>query len=187
MTIEIKSTNGAVLFGHDCANNTTKITLEAAVSYEADLRGADLRGANLRGANLREADLRGANLRGANLYGANLYEADLRGANLYGADLREANLREANLREANLYEADLRGANLYGKPLEKTPLFLCNLKWHVTITTDHLHIGCQVHLVTDWANFNDVTIAGMSPTAPQFWQTHKEVLLALCAIHKQEQ
>jgi len=96
---------GALLFEHECDDNTIRKTIEAARASganlrEADLREADLRGANLRGADLCEADLRGADLRGANLRGANLCEADL----------READLREANLRGADLCEADLREA-----------------------------------------------------------------------------
>jgi hypothetical protein len=46
---------GALLFEHDCDDNTIKATVQAAVKDGADLRGADLRGADL-----GDADLRGA-------------------------------------------------------------------------------------------------------------------------------
>jgi len=200
MKIEIKSRfTGEVLFAHEAEENSIKITLKAALQADANLRGAnlhgaDLRGANLYGANLRGdnlhgADLRGANLRGANLHGAdlrdaNLRGADLRGANLHGANLRDANLRDANLRGADLRGADLRGANLYGDKLTKTPLFLYNLKWDVTITTTFLRIGCQVHLVSDWASFSDDRISEMAPGALEFWGKYKSAIMALCEAHK---
>jgi uncharacterized protein YjbI with pentapeptide repeats len=105
----------------------------------------------------------------ANLCGANLYGADLCGANLYGADL---------------YGANLCGANLYGDGLTKTPLFLYNLTWDVTITTTFLRIGCQVHLISDWASFGDDRISEMSCSALTFWRKYKSVILALCEAHK---
>ena len=170
MKIEIKSRFTAeVLFSFECENNSIKLTLQAAAKAKANLRGANLRGANLRGANLR-----GANLRGANLYCADLYGADLRGANLYGADLRGANLRGA----------DLYGADLYGEKLTKTPLFLYNLTWPVTITTQHIQIGCQKHKIEDWRAFDDDRISEMSSSAIEFWTKYKSVIMALADAHK---
>jgi uncharacterized protein YjbI with pentapeptide repeats len=205
MKIEIKSRFiGEVLFAHEAEENSIKITLKAALQADANLRGANLYGANLRGANLyganlygadlygadlyganlRGADLRGADLRGANLRGANLRGANLRGADLYGADLRGADLRGANLRGADLRGANLRGANLYGDKLTKTPLFLYNLTWDVTITTTFLRIGCQVHLISDWASFSDDRISEMSSAALEFWRKYKSAIMALCEAHK---
>jgi uncharacterized protein YjbI with pentapeptide repeats len=102
--IQIKSSEGNLLFELEKEDNSIKKTLIKAIKSRADLRGADLRGANLSGANLRGADLSGADLRGA----------DLRGADLRGADLSGANLSRANLSGADLSGADLRGANLSG-------------------------------------------------------------------------
>ncbi len=155
MKIEIKSRfTGEVLFAHEAEENSIKITLKAALQAGSNLYGADLRGANL-------------------------YGADLRGADLRGADLRCADLRCADLRGANLYDA-----NLYGDKLTKTPLFLYNLKWDVTITTTFLRIGCQVHLISDWASFSDDRISEMSSGAFEFWRKYKSVIIALCEAHK---
>ena len=67
-TIEIKSIfESSVIFSHQCENNTTKTTVEAAVRSGASLEGAYLRGAYLEGASLYRADLRGANLEGADI------------------------------------------------------------------------------------------------------------------------
>ena len=189
MKIEITSRfSGSVLFAHEIEGNTIKLTLEAAVSARANLRGADLGGADLRYANLRYANLRGANLRGANLRGANLRYADLRGAylryaDLGGADLRYANLGDANLGDADLRGADLRGASLSGETLTKAPLSLLNLQWKVLITAQYMRIGCQRHTHDEWKNFTDSKIKSMSGGALEFWRKWKAPLLALCDEH----
>ena len=97
-----------------------------------------------------------------------------------------ANLRGADLYGANLHGANLRGANLYGDKLTKTPLFLYNLEWDVTITTTFLRIGCQVHLISDWASFDDDRISAMSSSALTFWRKYKSAIMALCEAHKAE-
>ena len=108
MKIEIKNRyTNAVLFTHDCPENTVKDTLLAALSARASLRGASLRGASLEGASLEGASLEGASLRGASLRGASLEGASLRGASLEGASLRGASLRGASLEGASLRGAQL--------------------------------------------------------------------------------
>ena len=88
MNIQIKSCfTAAVLFEHDCENNSIRLTLELAIKSGAYLSDAYLIGANLSRADLSGAYLIGANLRGANLRGANLIGADLSGAYLSGAYL----------------------------------------------------------------------------------------------------
>ena len=50
MKIEIKHRyTDAVLFAYDAENNTMRLTVEAAVSAKAELRGSDLSGSNLSG------------------------------------------------------------------------------------------------------------------------------------------
>ena len=127
--------DGKVLFEHDAENNTTRLTLEAAVAAganlaRANLARANLAGANLDGANLARANLDGAYLDGAYLAGANLARANLDGANLAGANLAGAYLAGAyldgaNLAGANLARANLAGANMDGgeKLIGKRPIF----------------------------------------------------------------
>ncbi len=67
--------------------NFSRINLQDANLWGADLHRAVLWGADLRGADLHRAVLWGADLRCADLQGANLRGADLRGADLQGADL----------------------------------------------------------------------------------------------------
>ena len=64
MNIQIKSHfTAAVLFEHDCENNSLRITLELAIKSGADLSGADLSGADLSGADLSDAYLSRAYLK----------------------------------------------------------------------------------------------------------------------------
>ena len=151
--IELKRTNGNVIFSHECENNSLAKTIDALRTSEefdlsgadlmnaylsgADLRNADLRNADLQNADLRNADLRNADLRYADLQNADLSGADLRdadlmdayliGADLRGADLRDADLMDAYLRNANLRDADLRGADLIGADLSGADLRYANL------------------------------------------------------------
>ena len=122
--IELKRTNGDVIFSHECENNSLAKTIDAlrtsgeefdlhcadlwnANLWNADLSGADLRNADLQNADLSGADLSGADLRNANLWNANLWNADLRNADLSGADLSGAYLRDANLSGADLRNIDV--------------------------------------------------------------------------------
>ena len=81
-----------VLFSHEVENNTTRLTVEAAVKARANLVGAYLAGANLAGAYLDRANLDGANLAGAYLDRANLAGAYLDGETLTKAPLSLLNL-----------------------------------------------------------------------------------------------
>ena len=93
MKIEIKCRfSGSILFSHEVEGNTTRLTLEAAVSARANLDGANLDGANLDGANLAGANLARAYLAHAYLAGANLD-----GANLDGEILTKAPISILNL------------------------------------------------------------------------------------------
>jgi uncharacterized protein YjbI with pentapeptide repeats len=130
--IEIKSTEGKVLFAFESEDNTIAKTLEKAIAqsadlsdavlYDADLRDADLSNADLSGADLKNADLSDANLKGAVLRNADLGHANLRNANLRNADLRNADLRNADLRNADLSYANLRNADLSNAVLDDADL-----------------------------------------------------------------
>ena len=153
---------GAVLFTHETTDErqasglAMRDALEAAVSARANLSWADLSGANLSGANLSGADLSGANLSGADLSGANLSWADLSGADLSGAKWRD------------------------GITLTRAPLQLFGLAYTVHILDAHMQIGCELHALSEWREFDDARIVAMDgKTALKFWRAHKAALLAL--------
>ena len=110
-------------------------------------------------ADLRSADLRFADLRSADLSSANLSSADLR-----GADLSSANLSSADLSTSLLNSA-------IGNMVEIKTLILDI--WPVTYTTDHLHIGCERHLISEWWEFDDERIAQMDSKALAWWKKWK--------------
>jgi uncharacterized protein YjbI with pentapeptide repeats len=180
IAVESAVTNCAYLSGADLGG----ADLDGAYLSGANLGGADLDGADLRGANLGGADLRYANLRGANLGGADLRYADLRYANLGGAYLVGTNLDGADLDGANLSGANLSGANLSEEILTKTPIYISNLLWPVTITTQFLTIGCQRHKIDQWIVYDDESISSMHLKALDFWSVWKSPLLAMCEAHR---
>ena len=153
--------NDSVLFECDVPDNMesglrTRHALEKAVDA-----GANLSGANLSGANLSDANLSGANLSGAYLSGANLSGANLSGANLSGANLSGAKWRDCVI-------------------INKVPIQLFGLRWRVTILDEHMQIGCELHKLTDWEEYDDKRISEMDGRAAlRFWRGHKDVLLGL--------
>ncbi|MGR1218539.1 pentapeptide repeat-containing protein [Metapseudomonas otitidis] len=163
---------------------TAKLLAEILGKHSAWLEGDDGGElADLRGADLRSADLRYANLRGANLSGANLRYANLRDADLRDADLRYANLSSANLSGANLSGADLSGADLRDARslwgvignLSEIKSVQCDL-WPVTYTAEHMQIGCQLHLLSEWWAFGDEEISRMDSEALEWWKVWKPIL-----------
>ena len=168
--IEIKNRHTeAVIFSHECENNTMKITVELAVKSNANLENANLENANLYKANLDNAylynaNLGNANLGNANLENANLGNANLGNANLVNAYLYNAYLGNANLENANLVNANLENANLGNANLGKAYLYNANLgnaikvpmycKWTHGITNGNLiHIGCEKRTIEEWDLF----------------------------------
>ena len=118
--------------------------------------GLAVRWAIKNGTNLYGASLDGANLVRANLYGASLDGANLDGANLYGASLVRANLEGAN------------GINDYIKCIQIET-------YPITYTSDVLQIGCERHLISEWAEFDSARIVQMDgKPALIFWKKYKD-------------
>ena len=140
--------------------------------------------AALHSANLRYADLRYADLRYADLRYADLRSANLRYANLHSADLRYADLRYADLRSADLRYADLSSADLFGEKINKIPLMIYNLKYDLLFTEKHIKIGCEVHKVEAWKEFNDKRILEMDgKSALLWWKENKEFVMSCYKKH----
>jgi hypothetical protein len=146
MIYEIKhKITGRILFSLE--TSSMKLTVEAAVKANADLRSADLQYADLRSADLRSADLRSASLRSADLRYADLRSADLQYASLRSADLRYADLQYASLRSADLRYADLRSADLRDADLQYTDLrFFRDDLWAVLSSAPNEVMGLRTAL-----------------------------------------
>ena len=92
--------------------------------------------------------------------------ADLSGADLSGADLSRADLSGAKWRD--------------GVIINRRPLFIGGLSWSVWVLDSHMQIGCELHKLSEWAEFDDRRICQMSgKEAVKFWRTYKDVLLAI--------
>ena len=181
--------NGANLKGA----NLSDANLEDADLEDADLKLADLRCANLQDsylkyANLRYANLQGANLRYANLECAYLEGTNLRSANLQGANLQGANLSDANLEDADLSRANLEGISLWGVKGNMKEIKSMQIdKYCITYTATHLQIGCKLHLIEDWANFDDRRILEMDgKSALKWWKKWKPIIMNIIEMSPAE-
>ena len=74
-------------------------------------------------------------------------------------------------------KSNLAGAD-WGE--DKTiPIFLTNLKWPLIITGQHIQIGCERYLITEWQSFTDERISQMHSNALELWRIWKEPILAI--------
>ena len=87
----------------------------------------------------------------------------------------------AHKNRANLSRADLSGAKWRdGVIINRRPLFIGGLSWSVWVLDSHMQIGCELHKLSEWAEFDDRRICQMSgKEAVKFWRTYKDVLLAI--------
>ena len=104
-------------------------------------------------------------------------------ASLSDAYLSRANLSGANLSGANLSGANLRGAKWRdGIEISRQPLQLYGLRWDVSILDRHMQIGCELHSLAEWSEFDDARIAAMDgKDSLRFWRANKDALFALAA------
>ena len=108
-------------------------------------------------------------------------EADGVRANLTGAYLTGANLTGANPSGANLFSANLSSAKWRDDIIiNRNPLVIAGLPYLVYILDQHMQIGCELHTLTEWGEFDDDRIARMDGVrARKFWDKFKVSLLAL--------
>ena len=97
------------------------------------------------------------------------------------ANLRYADLSGANLSDANLSGANLSGAKWNGIIINRAPLQITiPNQWPIFILDDHMQIGCELHTLADWRQFDNARIVAMDGrSALAFWRKYKDVLLAM--------
>ena len=122
--------------------------------------------------------------------GAVLFTADIPDDTPSGMEMRaaleKATQERANLAGANLARANLAGANLAdakwrdGVVISQQPIQLYGLHWSVTILDAHMQIGCELHSLAEWSDFDDARIVEMDGRdALRFWREHKDALLSM--------
>ena len=66
-----------------------------------------------------------------------------------------------------------------------TPICVTGLTYPVTVTDNHMMIGCEFHLISEWREFDDRRIAQMDGLpASRFWRDHRTALLAICDANR---
>jgi len=63
-------------------------------------------------------------------------------------------------------------------------MYFSGLRWAVTISDNHIKIGCKVYTIDEWAKFSDKEIAAMSRGALRFWKRWKPVIMAAALAHR---
>lgn len=71
-----------------------------------------------------------------------------------------------------------------GARVTKSIISIIGLHWRVDISDNHMQIGCQHHLTSDWLNFDAHVIDKMDIGALDCWKTLKPALQALIAARK---
>ena len=78
-------------------------------------------------------------------------------------------------------------AEVYGDEIQKKG-DVCNIMgqvYNITITTNHMKIGCQYHSKTAWFKFRDSEIEKMDgQQALDFWKVWKPILKLICKKDK---
>ena len=104
------------------------------------------------------------------------------GASGERADLRWANLRWANLSGAKLSGADLTGADLWncaGNRKNIKSIFVSE-DYAIVYTSEYMQIGCERHLISEWAEFGDARIIEMDGKRTlKFWREWRDIIFML--------
>ena len=65
-------------------------------------------------------------------------------------------------------------------------VYIGGLWWPVTISDNHIRIGCQTHTIDEWAAFSGKEIAEMHADAPMFWKWWGNAILAIAKKRQKE-
>ena len=97
-----------------------------------------------------------------------------------GLAVKWAKENGANLDGASLYGANLYGAKRAGYVLKQVPIKVHGAPYTVMIFDAHMEIGCEVHALFDWAEFDSRRIDAMDGVkSAQFWKAWKAPLLGM--------
>lgn len=132
MRIDIKKSNGDIIFYYECESNTMRKTVERAVSENVsldsanlsreDFSGAKLAHAIFTNADIRESDFSRADIEYADFSGAKAVKAIFSNANMYCTKCRETDFRYADFRGATFAHSVLIDSNLYNAIFRNTNL-----------------------------------------------------------------
>ena len=100
-------------------------------------------------------------------------------ANLAGANLEGAYLAGAYLAGANLEGANLEGVKVDGHTFRRAPVHIQD-QYRILLWDGYLIIGCEKHILSEWATFDDRRILEMDgKKALDWWRKWKPILLSI--------
>ena len=79
-------------------------------------------------------------------------------------------------------------AEVYGNAeVTRTPVNIIGLQYNITITDNHIRIGCQQHTPEKWESFTDREILEMDGRdGLTWWKIQKPLILGQAQVHKEE-
>lgn len=141
--IEIKSITGAVIYQHDCIDNTIRFTVEQAIGEGYILDWADLREANLDFGYFSGGRFNGADFSGCTAKGADFKNCEAERANFRHSDLSFADFRAGKMVDAEFYSSDLSHADMADTDLENARMAKCSLRDTNLIGANIVGIVCD--------------------------------------------
>ena len=128
---------------------------EAEVFQDAVIKGGVIKGGEIWGGEIRGGEIRGGVIRGGVIRGGEIRGGEIRGGVIWGGEIR-------------------------GGVIKITPIFLAGLRWDITVTSEHMTIGCQHFTHKEWEGFTRVEITPMASKAWDWWKENKAMLFNFC-------
>ncbi len=104
------------------------------------------------------------------------------GGMIRGGTIRGGTIRGGTIEGGTIEGGTIRGGTIWDEAIvTHSPLVLSGLKWEITISDEHMKIGCKQHRYEAWLAFDGETIAAMDPDATRFWAMVRPLIEALVA------
>ena len=104
-------------------------------------------------------------------------DAVRRGISLDGASLNGASLDRASFKDTTIFN------NI---KINKAPVFINGLHWMITLMDHHINIGCKLHTIDEWENFDNESINKMDKSALRWWIKNKQWIIEMARVHESE-
>jgi uncharacterized protein YjbI with pentapeptide repeats len=153
-------------------------TFEGGTFRGGTFEGGTFWGGTFWGGTFEGGDFRGGDFRGGTFWGGTFWGGTFEGGTFWGGTFEGGTFEGGTFEGGTFWGGDFEG----GTSTKLQPLYLAGLCWQITITDEHMTIGCETHKLSDWWAFDDSTIDAMDRNdALPFWRAHKATLRALCA------
>lgn len=114
-----------------------------------------------------------------------MHEGEMHGGEMHGGEMHGVMLggvmHGGIMLGGVMHGGEVRG----GDVVSRNPILIAGARWPVTITDNHILIGCQHHLIAKWQGFSDDEIAKMSEGALDFWKKWKDFIFQAIELSKE--